>query len=396
MMPSVHSKAKVELLQILFLSHSPDDENGGASRIYHMLAAALRERGHKVDLFHMESMGLPTGRRARLAVQRLAMPQYLSRFGAKQVAAKRYDIVMSSSGMAAPLFARLRKRADRPLLVSHLHGLTIYDHLAAVTQDLLGYSSAGRLYKTLSGPIQCRWDQRGIDTGDVTIVQNLRDLSWIRDNQPAGRAVTMIPAAVHPSLLDASTTVTPDPHRARELLWFASWEPRKGADHLPAAFRQIRASHPDVRLTIGGTGQRRADILDAFAPEDREAINVLARISVAEQGALYNRASVFLFPSISEGFGLALVEAMCFGMAAVSGATGFAADFLQDGHNVVIASPSSEHIARAVLRLLEGPAERGMIAARGRAVARTFDLERMTDGYETVFASKATMIHQPL
>jgi glycosyltransferase involved in cell wall biosynthesis len=373
-------------LRILLLSHSPDDENGGASRVYHMLAAELRERNHQVDLFHLEAMGLPRHPRARLAVQRLAMPRYLSRFGESQLARARYDVAMSSSGMAGPLFAQLRQRAHRPLLVNHLHGLSIYDHLAAATQDLLGYGPTGQLYKHVTGPLQDQWDQRGIDTADLTIVQNMRDLSWVRRNQPAGRSLTMIPPALHPTLLAASDDVTPDAGRTRELLWFASWEPRKGSHHLPAAFRQIRARHPDIRLTIGGTGKSTDELTAAFAPEDRASIDVLGRISLSEQIALYNRAAIFLFPSLSEGFGLSLLEAMCFGMAAVSGATGFAADFLQDGRNAMIAPPSSEHLARQVLSLLDAPDERRAIAARGQAVARTFTLARMADGYEAAFA----------
>lgn len=377
-------------MKILFLSHSPDDENGGASRIYHMLTAELRARGHLVDLFHMESMGLPKRRRARLAAQRLAMPTYLSRFGARQVEAGQYDVVMSSSGMAAPLFERLRRRPDRPLLVSHFHGLTIYDHVAAVTQDILGYSPLRQLYKRLTGPIQCRWDERGIRSGDLTVVQNMRDLAWIRDHRLAGRALTMVPAAVHPSLIEASDAARPDRDGAHELLWFASWEPRKGAHYLPGAFRQIRLRYPDVRLTIGGTGMKPAALVSEFAPEDRGSIDVLGRISLAEQSAVYQRATIFLFPSLSEGFGLALAEAMCFGMPAVSGATGFASDFLQDGRDVRIAPPSSEHIARAVIALLDDPAERGRISSEGRDIARTFDLARMTDGYEAAFADAVT------
>ncbi|TCQ03022.1 glycosyltransferase family 4 protein [Sphingomonas sp. PP-CC-3A-396] len=373
-------------MRILFLSHSPDDENGGASRIYHMLTAELRARGHSVDLFHMESMGLPQNRRAQLAAQRLAMPSYLSRFGARQVEGKNYDVVMSSSGMAAPLFAQLRSKANRPLLVNHLHGLTVYDHLAAVTQEILGYSLRRRLYKRLSGPLQCRWDDRGIQTGDLTIVQNLRDLAWIRDHRLSGHALTMIPAAVHPSLIEASKGARIDRDGTIELLWFASWEPRKGAQYLPGAFRQIRSRYPDVRLTIGGTGMKPAQLLPEFAPEDRKSIGVLGRVSVAEQAVLFKRATIFLFPSLSEGFGLALAEAMCFGMPAVSGATGFASDFLQNGRDVMIAPPSSEHIARAVIALLGDSAERARIAANGEEVARTFDLARMADSYEAGFA----------
>lgn len=372
-------------MRALLLSHSPDDENAGASRIYHMLAAGLRARGHEVDLFHLDAMGLPRQRWIARAAQRTLMPRYVSRFGARQVA-RGYDVVMASSGMAAPLFERLRDRPDRPLLVNHLHGLAVYDHVAAMTEATLGHYRATHAARLVTGPIQARWDDRGIRAADLTIVQNRRDLGEVRDRLNGDGAAAMIPAAIHPSLLARSATVTPSDRRTPEIVWFAAWQPRKGCAYLPGAFRIVRAARPDARLVIGGTGRAPADLLQRFAEQDRAAIDVLPRISVEDQAALFDRAAIFVFPSLSEGFGLALAEAMAFGLAAVAGATGFAADFLTDGREARIVAPSAEHLGRALLALIDKPEDRARLAHRGRAVARRFTSERMTLAYESAFA----------
>ena len=181
-------------MRALLLSHSPNDENAGASRIYHMLAAGLRARGHEVDLFHLEAMGLPRQRWIGRALQRTLMPRYVSRFGARQVA-HGYDVIMASSGMAAPLFERLRNRPNRPLLVNHLHGLAIYDHLAAMAEATLGHCRATPAARLVTGPIQARWDARGIRAADLTIVQNRRDLAEVRRQLTDDAAAVMIPAS---------------------------------------------------------------------------------------------------------------------------------------------------------------------------------------------------------
>ena len=370
-------------LRVLLLSHSPDDENAGASRIYHMLATGLRARGHRIDLFHLEAMGLPREPHLARLAQRLLMPRYLSRFGLRQ-AGQGYDVIMASSGMAAPLFARMRRAQTRALLVNHLHGLAIYDHAAAMNEAMLGHGRASLSARLITGPAQARWDARGVDAADLTIVQNRRDLGDLRERFPSA-TVQMIPPAVHPEVFAARALAAPLDRRAPLLAWFAAWQPRKGCHYLPGAFRIVRAAHPEARLAIGGTGASPADLIGRFAVEDRAAIDVLPRISVAEQAALFGRAAIIVFPSLSEGFGLALAEAMCFGLAAVAGATGFAADFLADGREARIVPPSSEHIGRAIIDLLGDPAARGRIAAAGRRIACDLALDRMISAYEGAF-----------
>ncbi|MEO6339802.1 MAG: glycosyltransferase family 4 protein, partial [Caulobacteraceae bacterium] len=132
-------------------------------------------------------------------------------------------------------------------------------------------------------------------------------------------------------------------------------------------------------------GKSAAELLPAFAAEDRDAVTILPRITIEEQSALFNRASIILFPSLSEGFGLALAEGMCFGLAAVCGATGFGADFLSDGVDARVVFPSTHHIAAAVLQLAQSPATRAAMAEKGREVARGFTLDRMADAYEKAF-----------
>lgn len=376
-------------LRILLLSHAANDPNGGASRIYHMLADALAARGHRVDLHHLDDFGLPRLPAAERLARRFALPRYVSRFGAR-CDPGRYDVVMSSSGMAAPLFARLAARPGRPLLVNHLHGLSLYDHIANVIENELGHFRTTLGYRLVTGPFQVRWDLAGIRSADLNIVQNLRDLSWVRARAPAGSETRMIPASVHPEVLAASHAAPPPDARPPDrLLWFASWEARKGSWYLPDAFRAIRAGHPGTRLAIGGTGRSEADLRGRFHEEDRGSIDVLPRLTIAEQAARFGEASIFLFPSLSEGFGLALVEAMAFGLAAVTTDTAFGGDFLTDDRSARVIFPSSGHIARAVLGLIRSDADRCRIATAGQSIARGFTLDRMVDAYEAAFLDLA-------
>jgi glycosyltransferase involved in cell wall biosynthesis len=376
-------------MKVVLLSHSPDDADGGASRIYHLLTDGLRARGHRVHTLHYEDLNPPSNPLRRLAVQRFALPWLLSRAG-KRLDLSTTDVVMSSSGMAGPLFRRLREGGGRrPLLVNHLHGLAGADHAANLLEAALGHRPVSLQYRLVTGPLPARWDAVGVREADVTVVQNLRDLGELRQVRPIGR-IELIPPGLHPELMAASQDLPPlqerDPAR---VLWFASWEARKGAAYVPGAFRLLRAVHPQATMVLGGTGRSPAELTALFAPEDRGALTVLPRITRSEHIELLRSCSIFLFPSLSEGFGLALVEAMAFGLAAVTTNTAFGGDHLTDGINARVVPPTTEHIARALRALVEDPGLRYGLALQGREIARQFDLKRMLDSYEDLFRSSA-------
>ncbi|GAA4674667.1 glycosyltransferase family 4 protein [Frondihabitans cladoniiphilus] len=377
--------------RILLLSHAADNPNGGASRVFHLLAQGLEDLGHEVTLLHLEDMELPSNRVARLVAARTLMPVLLDRAGRKQDPSA-FDVVLSPSGLGYRLYDALKTSDHRPLLVNLIHGLAKYDHAAYMTESQLGHWLVTVPYRLVTGPAQVRWDDLGIKASDVTVVQNLRDLSDVRDTLGGEDRVRLIPPAVHPELLDSSSDIVPPEDRAAAgILWFGTWEARKGAHHVPGAFREIRRSHPEATLTLGGTGKPEHEMREFFSPEDRSSVRVLPRISNAEQAAIFNESSIFLFPSLSEGFGLALAEAMCFGLAAVTTSTAFGGDYLTDQVDARVVPPTSAHLSRAVVDLVEDPAKRSALAARGRAIARTFTLERSAAAYSKMFEDERAL-----
>ena len=374
-------------MNILFILHNPNNPFSGAVRVYQALADILRDRGHTVNLRYLEDCGLPAAAAPNLLAQRLMLPTLVSR-AASRLDLGGVDVIMSSSGMAAPLFRRLRGQARRPVLINHLHGLVLYDHVANLMESQLGHLKVSLGYRLATGPFQVRWDAAGIASADHTVVQNMRDLSSVTATLGGSTGVTLLPPCVHQDLLAASVQITPieqrDPTR---IMSFGTWEARKGSYYVPAAFRRIREVRPDARLCLGGTGKPAEAILADFDPQDRAAVTVTPFLSHEEHVRMMNEHAIFLFPSLSEGFGLALAEGLCFGLAGVTTNTGFGGDFLVDGASARIVFPSAEHIARATLALMQEDTTRHRIAHEGRVIARTLTPTWMADGYERLFDS---------
>ena len=102
--------------------------------------------------------------------------------------------------------------------------------------------------------------------------------------------------------------LTPD----RYVLYVGVLEPRKNVPMLIEAFGAVAKRHPTVQLAIAG--QRGWMYEQIFAQVTRsgleERVRFLGRVSDEELPALYSGARVFGYPSLYEGFGLPVLEAM--------------------------------------------------------------------------------------
>lgn len=132
----------------------------------------------------------------------------------------------------------------------------------------------------------------------------------------------------------------------------------------------------------------------AIAAEDDERIIRLGRVSDGELKALYQNALMFLFPSLTEGFGFPALEAMACGCPVVAAEAGAIPEVV--GQAAVLLDPS-DHLAWAseiAALAAHGPA-RARLANEGLAQAKKFRwhdsanrLAAAIDAYETELARK--------
>lgn len=373
-------------MRIALYHHTPSNPDSGASRVYHILGEGLGGAGHDVRVRHLDDMGLPRSATGQLLLTRFALPRLVSSYAWRD-RRETDDLVMSSSGMCAPFFKRLKAQGGRrPLLVGHIHGLTAYDHAANMSESHVGHWRTSAAYRLVTGPTQMRWDRASVSESDVTVVQNKRDLGEITSSGPLKRPVRMICPPVHPDILTASLEAPDASARDRHrILWFGTWESRKGSYYVPSAFRRLRDVVPEAKLVVGGSGKSPGEILSHFAAEDRAAVEVVGRLTREEHIRLMGSCSIFLFPSLSEGFGLALAESMSMGLAAVTTGTAFGGDHLHDGLSARIVPPTSVHVGEALTDLVLKDEFRIALATAGRKVAQSFTQRRMVEQYVQLF-----------
>ena len=125
--------------------------------------------------------------------------------------------------------------------------------------------------------------------------------------EPGRVAVTPLAAAEHfRPVLEAPTS---SPY----FVYIGTIEPRKNVPLIVEAWREVRRSHPNARLVIAG--RRRADGPEI---ESEPGLAVFGLTPDSELPALYSGAVAALYPSLYEGFGLPVLEAMQCGAAVIA------------------------------------------------------------------------------
>ena len=186
----------------------------------------------------------------------------------------------------------------------------------------------------------------------------------------AAGKTTVIPLAVSPALAAKDATVADLPDSF--VLAVGTLEPRKNLPRLVEAFRalpdEVQAAHPLV--VAGRIGWEADETLDAIrALGDRARL--LGRVSDAALAHLYERCTVFCYPSLGEGFGLPVLEAMHSGAAVLTSDRSSLPEV--GGDAVAYADPTSvASISDGLAQLLADPERRAALGAAARERAATF------------------------
>lgn len=149
---------------------------------------------------------------------------------------------------------------------------------------------------------------------------------------------------------------------------------RKNVALLLEAFARLAPRHPQAQLLIVGDGPERANLMRrAQALGISDCVKFAGRLDEAGKATAYRAMDLFAFPSLMEGFGLAVVDAMAQGVPAVVSDRGSLPEIVRHEHNgLVVPIEDPEPMARALDRLLSDPGLRGAMCEAAREDSRHF------------------------
>ena len=158
------------------------------------------------------------------------------------------------------------------------------------------------------------------------------------------------------------------------LLYVGTIEPRKNLTRLIQAFDKVKKETgiPHKLVLAGGKGWNTDEILHAAKTAIyADDIIFTGYISSAEKNTLYQNATLFLFPSLYEGFGIPPLEAMHFGVPVICSSAASLPEVVGDCAELI--DPLNiDEIATAIECLLSNDVRREELIEKGRSRATHF------------------------
>lgn len=165
------------------------------------------------------------------------------------------------------------------------------------------------------------------------------------------------------------------------ILYVGRIEPRKGVGTLISAMKNING-----RLVVVGNGStlpllrekaRHLGVLDR--------INFMGHVEYNRLPQLYGASDVFVLPSLSEAFGIVLLEAMASGVPVVGTSAGGIPEIL-DGCGMVVQPGNADELADAINLLLDNQNLAGKLGRLGRRrVERLYDWRIIAEKIESTY-----------
>ncbi|MCA9735959.1 MAG: glycosyltransferase family 4 protein [Deferribacteres bacterium] len=159
----------------------------------------------------------------------------------------------------------------------------------------------------------------------------------------------------------------------------------KGNKYLLDAFAEIAKSNSNVYLVLVGDGPLKAEL-----QQQAHTLNVAARIRftgfVADIPVALGALDLVVIPSLREGFGLALVEAMAAGKPIVASYVGGMRELAENERNALMTPPADvSALVQAINRLINDVPFRTKISAQARKDAEQYSIEKNVEKLEELY-----------
>jgi glycosyltransferase involved in cell wall biosynthesis len=201
-----------------------------------------------------------------------------------------------------------------------------------------------------------------------------RQVSDLLHVEPA--RIRVVPHGVH------AATPSQQP-REKLVLFVGALQTRKNLVRLIEAFAALPQ---DWRLVLAGapSGYGAAAILDRVHSGGTARVEITGYLSASQLEHLYARASMFAFPSLDEGFGIPVLEAMARGVPVITSNSSALPEVAGDAA-LLVDPRSTAEIAGALTRLAADAGLRQQLASHGLERAKMFSWERAVAATYSVY-----------
>lgn len=227
---------------------------------------------------------------------------------------------------------------------------------------------------------------RGAD--GVIAVSDFTRSSILRLGLPSQR-VDVVRQGIEPG---GFSSCTPEAFRSRFslddapfVLYVGRLEPSKGIEYLISSFAEVRRWHPVARLAVVGRGS--PSYVAKLKRRSERGVVFTGYLDNDLLHSAYAGAAAVALPSLMEGLGISLLEAMASSKPCVATTVGGVPEVVKAGETGLLVEPGSPPaLARALVELLDDPERAMEMGERGRRlVEEKFSVGQMARATETAY-----------
>lgn len=379
-------------LHIVLTIHHHLDPNLGAPGVTLRLAEEYESMGHDVHIVSYDDLPdvIPRG-----PWQSIVFPLFLVWYLTWYLAHHSVDVVDTSTGDAW-LWSLRPRSARSPLLVVRNHGLEhrYYDELF-IERALRGDTVS--LKRTLFLHINRTTVAISLRRSDLCLLLNREDAQYaVKRLGVAAKRIEIVRNGLSDAFLGRPAPEPRSPDEPLQLAFVGSYHPRKGTAYLESALRRFLPDAPQSQITFFGTGRSEADVRSRFPGVLQSQIDVVPAFQNADLPDLLQGYHVLLLPSVCEGFGVALIEAMACGLAPVTTNIQGPAEIVTHEQDGVLVPPRDGRALTAALRHLSSDLDRlNVLRANAHRTAQAYDWTRIAHTNVRHYVEHAPFLQPP-
>lgn len=301
--------------------HTDFDINAGTCGTTVNLGTSLETLGVNVDYYTYSD--LP--KNLDIRIKRCLFPFFVYMHVQRN---RKWDIIDATTADTWVL-GKMRNKNKKPKIVVSSHGL---EH--TFEEKRIRWDNHTSLRYKLWISLHLKFVEASLESADHICVLTHAEKEYIKKNFsiPEGR----ISVSYHS--LPAHFINLPEHNFPNEfkILYVGGWGIRKGNVYLLEALEKLCNHNIVFSVTLAGLGISESLVQQQMSERLRRRVKIISYIENRALPQLYLSHSVFIFPSLYEGFGMVLLEAMACGIPIITTQAGIAKEWIKDGVNGIV------------------------------------------------------------
>ena len=344
-------------MRILLTIHEAFLPNSGSAGSTFRLGEEYERLGHKVSFFSLDDMP-----KLQRQAKRFIFPEFVAAHIAKLYKKKAIDVVDGAPGDNW-IWGTVSRclGSQRPVVVTRSHGLQHLEHLWCLDEASQRRLQLSWYYHIYRGGFLLWEIANSFRQADLSFFLNQKEADYAcRNFQIAPDKIRVFPNGIPDAFMSLPLPpLSKDTDITIRIAHIGTYIQRKGIEYSVPALTTILKKYPNVEVTFLGTGFCELEAPEQLVYQDFDSglhprIKVIPFYKHETLPSLLKDHHILLFPSLAEGFGKALIEAMACGLAPITTNADGPMEIVRENHDaLVVPKRNSIAIENAIEQLIE-------------------------------------------